>query len=528
MTDFFETVSSLDKIYSQDSLSLQTERYKSLDLQFHSRFPQVPVQFYARSPGRVNIIGEHVDYSLYSVLPMALSDKDIVMAVNCSSEPISSPATIGKDEFEVDLHVCNLDAGKFPDRHFAWTFSVATVADKISIDATKHEWSNYFLSGFKGALMHILSSQSPAGSSIAPGRRYSIKLLIDGTVPTGAGVSSSAAFVCCSALATVRAFNFSDKISKKQLTELAIVSERFVGVDSGGMDQSASIFGTKNTAVLIDFYPQLQITAVPFPRVMEREDEPVFVVAHSLVVSDKHVTAPVCYNLRVVEMRFASALLAKFNGITEWQSIKTLRYFQTAFFKKETVGGDLLIQELSELLNVIEKQFGQHKDGYTMAEISGMLEMSAEQLTKHYIPFPIRAEKFQLYKRCKHVISESIRVLQFSQICQSTAAGTDDVYLKLGQLMNESQQSCSQLFECSCPELDQLTAIARKNGAIGSRLTGAGWGGCTVSLIKRKQLTAFLEALKRDWYQERLTTGNIRDVLFYSPPGRGAVYFVPQ
>lgn len=85
----------------------------------------------------------------------------------------------------------------------------------------------------------------------------------------------------------------------------------------------------------------------------------------------------------------------------------------------------------------------------------------------------VEAEHFQLYKRAKHVFSEALRVLQFRTLCLNSAESSSDVdFEKLGKLMNESQRSCKELFECSCPELDLLTALCRDAGAFGSRLTG--------------------------------------------------------
>ena len=89
--------------------------------------------------------------------------------------------------------------------------------------------------------------------------------------------------------------------------------------------------------------------------------------------------------------------------------------------------------------------------------------------------------------------------------------------------MSASQESCSALFECSCPELDALTALARRSGAYGSRLTGAGWGGCTVSLVDEADVEGFINRVKSQYgpYQN-LSNDELKEVIFATRPGSGA------
>ena len=95
-------------------------------------------------------------------------------------------------------------------------------------------------------------------------------------------------------------------------------------------------------------------------------------------------------------------------------------------------------------------------------------------------------EEFKLYQRALHCYEEAFRVQEFRNICETT----QDVQ-QLGQLMNESHRSCRDLYECSHPKLDELVKAAVANGAIGSRLTGAGWGGCIVSLVPEDKSQEF-------------------------------------
>lgn len=85
---------------------------------------------------------------------------------------------------------------------------------------------------------------------------------------------------------------------------------------------------------------------------------------------------------------------------------------------------------------------------------------------------------------------------------------------------------CRDLYECSCPELDEVVRQAKEYGALGARLTGAGWGGCTVSLLRREQAPEFIAKLKGGYFVRCVADGKVAatdldDVVFDSRPSSG-------
>ena len=141
----------------------------------------------------------------------------------------------------------------------------------------------------------------------------------------------------------------------------------------------------------------------------------------------------------------------------------------------------------------------------------------------------------ELRKRARHVCSEAERVYAFQAACDgkrldgSVIEGGEAAQLALlGELMSASHASCRDDYECSSPGLDAITAFAADSGlALGSRLTGAGWGGCAVTLVERSKLGAFMDALKAGYYDKRGLSASVATALWSSAPGSGAAVYTP-
>jgi galactokinase len=332
----------------------------------------------AYAPGRVELLGNHTDYNEGVVLGAAI-DRGLNITGENRKEDLITINSVSMGRAEVRCTELR------PQR--------------------KQPWINYAL----GVVRELKSLGVPVAGFSAD---------LDGNLPPGSGLSSSAAFEVATALLLL-------KLHRRELPPLEIAKacqraeRQFVGVQSGLLDQVTSIFGRADHAVFFDARTE-EIRTIPFPRNL------------ALIVAEtncKRQLSDGLYNKRVKETRAAA----------------------------DTLG------------------------------LRALRDLSGERLKKSTLP-PL------LSRRAAHIVGENERVWRaLDLLAQGDGAG-------FGALMNESHQSSRHNFDNSSPELDLLVEIAQDMpGVLGARLTGAGFGGATITLCEEKRASVVAEELGREY-----------------------------
>lgn len=371
---------------------------------FRTAFGDPAPRWRVRAPGRVNLIGEHTDYNDLPVFPMAIQ-RETRLAVRA------------RDDDRVRL--VNTSP-RFGAREFV-------LGERIEPFA-QGDWGNY-----AKAAAQVLVAEC--------GVLRGFDAAIEGSVPAAAGLSSSSSLVvaCGLALATVNGLAIPPLDFAAQMAR----GERYVGTNSGGMDQAICVAGRAGHALKIDFAP-LRVEAVPLP------DDWRFVIAHSLVHADKAGSALAAYNARRAECERAVAVVGAQSELHRGETVAP-RYPALL----ATHGADALLEVASRALDPL------------------------------------------LLRRFRHQVSEAARVE-----AARNAMGRGDAEC-FGALMNASHESLAQDFDVSHPALDALVLAARNHGAMGARLTGAGFGGCIVALVRATDAGRVIDGLQRDFYATR-------------------------
>ena len=335
-----------------------------------------------RAPGRVNLIGEHTDYSDGFVLPAAI-------------------------DFYTHVAVAPRDDGKLVvhSENYASTEHI----DLVSATPRRH-WSDY-VAGVAMELVRMGLALEGAN------------LLVSGNVPLGAGLSSSAAIEVATAFALLA-------IAGKQAgsSQIALICQRaennFVGARCGIMDQFIACNGRDGHALLLDCR---SLASQPLLLAADLS----IVVCNTMV---RHAIAGGEYNKRRQQCEAAARRMG----------------------------------------------------------VAALRDVTLPEFQRHERELP-EAER----KRARHVISENSRVAEFAQALERD----DRPYL--GRLMAESHRSLREDFEVSCRELDIMVDLANQaEGLIGARMTGGGFGGCTVNLVGEDSVAAFREQVAREYEKQ--------------------------
>jgi len=337
------------------------------------------------------------------------------------------------------------------------------------------DWGNYHKAAAVG-LRSALGGEHPL-----PGGSFRVH----GAIPVAAGLSSSSALTVACGLAHLALADV--ERPRLELAELFARAERYVGTLGGGMDQAATLLAEAGHALHIDFFP-LRTRPVPVP------PRAGFVVAHSLQLAEKSGRVRGLYNQRVVECRLACALLARRTGVAA------------------TRLGDF--PDRSAVLADLDRLLPEHE---VLSEgLPDLLGVTAEELRARFVGGETLATpgRFALRRRVRHVLGEADRVAAAERALRHADLAA------LGELMNESHRSCAEDYEVSTAALDQLAVLARAHGALGARLTGAGFGGAIVALVERDRVAALIASLDRHFYATR---GGRSDLRLAVEPGGGAM-----
>lgn len=334
--------------------------------------------FKVSAAGRVNIIGEHVDYCGGKVFPAALSLKNTVYVKANGTNKIN----------------------------LAWT----TTDEKVTLDISRLEdYADLKYGNYQAGCALIWKN---AGHKL-----LGCDMLQDCTVPFGSGLSSSAAIEVSTlaALATIAG----EKIDKKEIALLAQKAEReYAKVNCGIMDQYASANGLKDHAILLDC------------KKVEHEYVPFRLGDYELVITN----------------------------CNKPHSLVTSKYNERR-------------SETEEALSALKK----------VLKVDCLAEISPEEFeeNKGLLSGKIR-------DRAEHVVYECARV---NEAVEAMKSGN---LKRLGELLNASHASLRDKYEVTGRELDVLAESAQNFAdCLGSRMTGAGFGGCTVSIVKKSAVEDF-------------------------------------
>ena len=398
----------------------------------HKEFLGENIEIYF-APGRVNLIGEHIDYQGGRVFPIAINlgtyafvskrkDFEFHFISENFEEFGEKVVKINKKSGGLKNDEKHKDVSKlFSSSNNRFEFEdilddFVKNSHDLSFDE-KDEWVNFP----KGMISYF----QERGFDFPHG----LNILIYGNLPKASGLSSSASLEVLIGLVIKEAFSINT-----DLFNIALISQyvenRYIGVNCGIMDQFSVAMGKENHAIYLDTSS------------LEYDYVPLELGEYSLIIANTNKSRALAdskYNERTNECSIGLEIINK------------------------------KLKKVDFITGITSTDFLLNKQIFSNQIISNRVE---------------------------HIVFENERTKR------AVSALQDLDMVLFGTLMNESHDSLQYLYEVSCHELDTLVKSFRKHGAIGSRMTGAGFGGCTISLVKTAEVDDIILKVKEDYFNE--------------------------
>lgn len=452
----------------------QKHRYVELLERFVAKYGDKKVVI-TRSPGRINLMGRHIDHRGGGINVMA-TDKDTVF--------VASP----REDDRVNLS--NIDP-QYPDRGFSigqtlalanhdtWLGYLADGRVKAALNESKGDWSNYV----KSAVLRLqLESEL---------RLFGMDIVAGGTIPVAAGLSSSSSIVVAAMEAAV-SLNCLN-IPNDKFIALCGEGEWFVGSRGGAGDHAAMKCGRKDAVVHLDFKPFRVGETAKF------SEQYAVIVANSMLMAKKSEGSRDKFNAKVAAYEFSLMLLKRMYpqyNLQEFRDLAKIRPYSEIYRMLKSIPETMTRGGLKALLpeyrEQLERIFANHADPqvYELRGVSlyGISECArAEKLMDalHTEAYSLIGELMKISHNGDRLTDERITDERLDLLAEANA----DIALQYGA------------YGCSTKQIDRLCDILNAtDGVLGSEIVGAGLGGCVIALVEHSKAEQIITTINREYY----------------------------
>ena len=450
-----------------------------------------------RAPGRVNLMGRHIDHRGGGINVMAIN-RDTLFAV--------AP----RDDDQVNIS--NVDAA-YPDRSFdigslmpkgkyaAWLDYLNAPETKSALEQSRGDWANYV----KSAVARVqLDTDLPL---------CGMDMIASGNIPVAAGLSSSSSIVVAvmEAVTSLNCLNYTDSA----FVNLCGEGEWFVGSRGGAGDHAAMKCAKKGSVIHLRFKPFGISETVPF------SDEYAVIVANSMIKAKKSEGSKDIFNARVAAYEVSFMILKRLFptlNLAEFRDLAAIRPYSKIYTilksLPETMTRSGIKALLPEYANELERLFATHQDPVVYA---------LRAVTLYGISECVRSEAFmELLKKGDYAgLGQMMKISHEGDRIEERQVS--DAFLD--QLIAEDADVALQYgsYGCSTRQIDALCDLLNETpGVLGSELVGAGLGGCVVALVQKDRAQDVISRIGAEYYDKYAYERSA--AVFTSSPGSRAIY----